>query len=298
MLISSSIKKGFVIVFGFFIILTTTPAVSDDSEYLYDGQLDQEQLISDDVEYIFNNAIIAQSFKPVRGNLTHIKLLLSKRGTVAFNLSVGIRSNIVGADLVSTIVSNSTVTDEEKWVQINFSNALLQPEETYYIVCTAYDGNINNSYCWYASGNDTYNRGLKYFSHNNGLNWFQDDEKDLCFQTFSKRLDNPLGFKIHYIDGERSQISYGIKNIGESNISDINVFLKINGGIMLTGRQYNMEITSTLEPGETADRFVFPVIGFGLSTTITVSAWIGNSAQVNRTVESVFLGSFIYIRPD
>ncbi|MEF8848782.1 MAG: hypothetical protein V5A68_06580 [Candidatus Thermoplasmatota archaeon] len=110
---------------------------------------------------------------------------------------------------------------------------------------------------------------------------------------------NKSGLEITYINGGSSnQINYGVKNIGKRDLKDIQVFMKITGGIILTGRTYTEEITANLEPGEEANRFFYPVLGIGFATQITFSVWTENIDTVNKTVDAFFLSPFyIYIRP-
>ena len=125
-----------------------------------------------------------------------------------------------------------------------------------------------------------------------------DNSSDFCFKTYGKEIEYETSFTIEYIKADSSsQINYGIKNTGEADLENINVHMNIAGGIMLTGRTYTTEITTTLEPDETAERFFFPVIGLGFQTTITLSAWTEDNIQVDKSVDAMFLPFYIYIRP-
>ena len=270
---------------------------------LDEDTIDQHQTQADNVKYIFNQNNKAQSFIPSLGNFTRLQLLLSKKGTVNFNLSVGIRKYpLTSSNIVTKIVSYNSITSEQQWIQINFSGIILKPEETYLIICSTNGGDINNSYQWHISNSDTYLRGKTFFSENDGINWFEDNSTDFCFKTFGKELSIPDELEIQYIKGgfgtdSGIQINYGITNTGKTVIQDVNVFMKIEGGIIFTGDQYSEELTNLkLDPGETANRFFFPVFGLGVGS-ITLSAWTENSEQVSIEKDTFFFPFLIYITP-
>lgn len=284
-----------------FMLLATAFSISGKSieKPLANDELDEQQTQTDTVKYIFQNNPKAQSFTPTLGNYTRIQLLLSKKGTVDFNLTVSIRKSLISNIIVTKNVAYTEITTEQQWIQINLTSLIVEPEETYFIICSTNGGDINNSFQWHSSNSDVYNRGLSFFSQNDGVTWFEDNSSDFCFKTFGKELIFQDKLEIQYItSGFGTQINYGIKNVGKTTIQKVNVFMKIEGGLILTGDQYSEELTKlNLDPGETANRFFFPVFGLGVGS-IVLDAWTENSEQVSLNKENaIFLPFFIYIRP-
>lgn len=265
---------------------------------LFDDEIDQQQTHGDIAVPLYDRYQISQSFIPALGNLTRIQLCISKLGDIQTNITVGIRKQISSQDIANVSIKPENVSDEQQWIQFNFSGVELTTEIKYYLICSVNGGDENNSYYCYVSDNNSYESGINYYSSDGGISWEQNVSRDLCFKTYAKEIIRPASLEITYITSAGgAQIDYGITNSGESDLENINILMKIDGGIIFTGRSWTDEYDGILEPGEMAERFFFPVMGIGFSK-VTIYAWTEeNSLQVNKSRDVLFLPFYIYVKP-
>lgn len=278
------------------LIFTTTgeTTINADNE----DEIDQQQTQADIFEEIYGENYIAQSFKPTLGNLTRIKLLLSKIGNINSNITIGIRKEINKKDFINISLPPSEITREEQWIQINFTNIKLNTEgKIYYIICKTQNGDENNNYRWHASNTDTYTYGTQYSSPDAGETWFQNISRDLCFITYGKEIIKESALEIKFINGKfGNTIDVGIENTGKTEINNIEVLMRLEVGLFLKlQRQYIEEIES-LKPGLPGKIIFGPVIvlrpfAFG---TITIYASAENTNTVNQTKNAFFLPFYIH----
>ena len=180
---------------------------------LQNGAVDQEQTIDCNYGMVISPPELnAQSFKPTRENLTLVQLKLFKHGTPPANveITVTIRNDLNGTDLTSKTINadKAGIKASGTWVYFDFNDITVIPEETYYIVCYANDGELEgNCYCWLFGLNDTYTRGEAWYYNNTAGKWmtlweatgFDPEwiEPDLCFKTYfknskEKTIDRPF----------------------------------------------------------------------------------------------------------
>jgi hypothetical protein len=82
----------------------------------------------------------AQSFTPTKDKLTAVSLYLFKGITPPepVHITVSIRDNLTGSNLVTKTINTSvvTITKSPQWVLFDFEDISITPEITYYIVCS------------------------------------------------------------------------------------------------------------------------------------------------------------------
>jgi len=158
---------------------------------------DQYQTERSDYGFIINPEYhIAQEFKPTKEDLTAVALhLFDWDAPSDIEITVHIRESLDGDDL-TTITREANVKDYSSgggWVMFNFDDISLTPEESYYIICYADGGIVNNSYCWYFVARDKYDRGIAWESNDSGISWSDLEDPwndpllvnlDLCFITY------------------------------------------------------------------------------------------------------------------
>jgi hypothetical protein len=140
---------------------------------------------------------IAQGFKPTKEDLTAVALyFFGFNPPSGVKITVAIRDNLTDVDLTKYTIDADSKKIEGKgqWVMFDFDDIKVIPEETYYIVCYADAGELNNCYCWFFDVNNKYDRGIAWGSNNSGSTWvdFEEDpggdpflvELDLCFITY------------------------------------------------------------------------------------------------------------------
>jgi len=148
--------------------------------------LDQSQDILEAGYALASTQWLAQSFKPSLGTLTRIELLISREYTTSYSVKISIRDNLLGNDIVSVTKQPEDFPiltfPFNEWTEIDFPDAYVVPEETYYIVCTT--NQPIGDYNWFGNGNNLYERGQAYFSYDQGSSWVIRPTIDLCFKTY------------------------------------------------------------------------------------------------------------------
>jgi hypothetical protein len=161
--------------------------------------VDQKQTWTDNYGMILMPpSSFAQSFTPTKDKLTAVSIAMFKYGTPPepVHITVSIRDNLTGLDLVNKTIDTSVVTigNKAKWVLFDFEDISITPETKYYIICSGNAGNVTNGYCWLFSDNDTYTRGEAWYKPTETENWITLEQAgygaDFCFKTyFRKPLD-------------------------------------------------------------------------------------------------------------
>jgi hypothetical protein len=157
-----------------------------------ESNLDQNQTEIRAGAVICRKWVWAQSFIPRIGNLTRVKIPLSKKGIIFSNIIVSIRDNLYGNDL--TVVSQSPYHIPRlfpTWIEFDFDDISVIPGDTYYLVCKTNLGNNKiNFYGWSHSASDIYEKGDAWIGWNKGSDWeiwdFPPDNPkfDFCFKTY------------------------------------------------------------------------------------------------------------------
>jgi len=158
-------------------------------------QLDQYQ--TEDCGYgimIFDGYWCAQAFKPSLGILTKVQLYMFRYGNPSNNIqiTISIKSSLTGGDLTMAAVYGRQISNQGNWVEFNFPDINVVVGSTYYIVCRASGGNIDNNYCWLFGMNNPYKKGDAWLSDDYGNSWYVFDyppdfpDADFCFKTYGK----------------------------------------------------------------------------------------------------------------
>ena len=162
----------------------------------------------------------AQSFTPTKDTLTAISMEMFRAGNPPepVEITVSIRDNIIGTDLV-TIIKDTSVNPIERvarWVLFDFEDISVTPGSTYYIVVSANAGKLGHSYCWvFSSVDDLYTKGQAWSKENGTANWVKWLQnayypKDFCFKTYFKK---PLDSLI--LKNNENLINLGVLSIVE-----------------------------------------------------------------------------------
>lgn len=117
----------------------------------------------------------AQSFTPTLTKLTRVSLYLGQEeGTPDdFEITVSIKKNLIEDDLISISKLSGIFRDTEPcWVDFDFPDINITPENRYYILVKASAGTDRFTVCWHYHYGDPYPRGSGWGSHDNGFEWF------------------------------------------------------------------------------------------------------------------------------
>ena len=229
-------KKKFIIIFILAIFsISTLPSfisIARNVSLLDDGgdELDQYQ---DKYETGFATAggsgfEYAQSFRPTYNILTRIKLNTNGGGWVGnkpHTLIFTVRKDLNGNNLVAS----SSYDFKSKWFEIDFYDAQVNPEETYYLLWGDVGG---DAFFPSADGNYHYLRGKGYLCR--GSNSWYGAGRDFCFKTYGRNgtdgnnppeIPEPVSIPIEGIIGET--YTYNFKS---EDIDGDDVKLKIDWG--------------------------------------------------------------------
>ena len=141
-------------------------------------KLDQQQALHKQGTGIGPGDILVQSFKPTLMTLTRVELLCSKyHDNIDGELKVSIRRTLYGKELTSITIPATLIPSPSEWVEFDFPNITVVPEETYYIFFTPI---LDNFSWWYY--HDVYDRGSYYFYVPD--TWFLMEHLDFSFKTY------------------------------------------------------------------------------------------------------------------
>lgn len=162
--------------------------IKPDNPYKLD-LVDQKQDQQDGFEYLWKDYQFAQSFKPSLPKLTKIYLNLLRLSQDGSTITVSIRENLDGTDLVTMSISSADVKPEKQWVwvEFDFDDIKVNPESTYYIVVASNDENPYFDYvAWGWHGGNPYQRGESYTRYLS-QSWEENPDNDFCFQTYGAK---------------------------------------------------------------------------------------------------------------
>ena len=129
----------------------------------------------------------AQSFEPTLDKINKVTLFLGRSGHPG-PLKVSIRKELNGEDLTSVQVPEESVIPwQQAWIAYDFyfPEIDINPEEEYYIVCEANEGELYDRYMISISSRDefdAYEKGSAFY--NDDGEWHENINNDLCFATF------------------------------------------------------------------------------------------------------------------
>jgi hypothetical protein len=163
-----------------------------------DDMLDQNQSDFSGWSWVVLNqgSMLAQSFKPSLNVLTRIEILLIKIGS-PYEVTISIRDNLSGADLTSiSVLENEIPRIEPKWIEFDFQDIYVEPEQTYYIVWYPIGIDSTNYFGWSYGDYNPYDRGDAY--HYFPTNDWEINEgnpnhpnPDYCFKTYGVHNNPP-----------------------------------------------------------------------------------------------------------
>ena len=212
--------------------ITNIKIVDENPLPLQNGAIDQEQTTHCGTGMQLRPPLtMAQSFKPSIENLTSVRLCLFKGGTPpdGVEITVSIRDALNGTDLTSKTINTDEVEIKKSatWVNFDFDDIKVTPEETYYIVCIGSDGSDQNCYCWLFDIGDKYPRGEGWWYNETSATWItlwelfefdpQWEEPDLCFKTYFRDSEICCDGEINLVDmdpGDERTEYFDIYNCG------------------------------------------------------------------------------------
>jgi len=117
---------------------------------------------------------VAQSFTPKLYTLTKVKVkffrtCLTPQKNV--NLTVHIRSNLTGEDLVNLSKLADGIPQSQTWVEYDFPDLDVIPDNKYYIICDINGCYGGCGYAWSFQRDDEYKRGEGWRSNDSGATW-------------------------------------------------------------------------------------------------------------------------------
>jgi len=150
--------------------------------------VDQNQDKIESYDFLSQEFQFAQSFKPSLPKLTKIYLYLFRFGLDGSTITVSIRENLDGPDLVSKSISSNDINPEKQWVwvEFDFNDLKVKTDSTYYIVVVSNDDDIYDYVGWGCHCGNPYPRGNAYWRFQTS-DWEEDLNKDYCFQTYGTK---------------------------------------------------------------------------------------------------------------
>ena len=151
--------------------------------------VDQEQT-QHDYDYaiysILGSRYGGQSFKPTLETLNKVDLLVDKTGNPSDDLVVSIRDSLTGSDLTSVSLSYSDIPSTSGWVEFDFPNISITPDNTYYIVMGTSGGSTLDCYNWGYGYDTPYTDGAYQSGRQTirGVTWRENILYDFCFKTY------------------------------------------------------------------------------------------------------------------
>jgi agmatine deiminase len=116
----------------------------------------------------------AQDFLPTLSSISKAEIYLRKFGTPEFDLVIELRQGGIEGTLIDTITFiPAEISSSWTWIELNFNDTVVIPEEQYYIVCPPAPSGVTTSfgYEWgYAFGNQ-YDDGSFWFTRDGGGLW-------------------------------------------------------------------------------------------------------------------------------
>jgi hypothetical protein len=113
-----------------------------------------------------------------------VEVYIKKAGSPSSILTLSVRSSFTGIDLASVSKSASQIPTTKSWVEFDFSDLIVNPGSTYYLVLKTNGGNSKNCYNWWYGMSTPYTNGMQWTSANGGRKWTQSTSYDFCFKTY------------------------------------------------------------------------------------------------------------------
>jgi hypothetical protein len=178
-------------------VTTVIPLIGVTAEYennkdpIKDGFiLDQMQTRAEYYHPITKYNTLAQAFIPTMSPLVKLRLYIGGDEKITEPLTVSIRESLIGQDLTKISLSPFEIPAISDWINFDFPDITVTPEQTYYIVLAS--DTINIEYRWLLAigeGIDYYERGSCWVFNTTIGHWINWDDYepfcDLCFKTYS-----------------------------------------------------------------------------------------------------------------
>lgn len=266
---------------------------------------------------------MAQSFIPQKEVLTKIELYVCKNETSSQPLTVGLRDNLSGKNLVelnlpASYVPNlngSNVNLNMSWVEFNVPDFVYDSGKAYYIVC--YTENITDNWYLWGHNNDSgsYANGEAYISYDEGQSWINQSKPKIVAKPKSTpgvitalgdgNNQSDMCFKIYGINSTQLTITfpfYGeylnttIKNTGSFNATGVYFNITVKGGFF--GYIDSQSEGPYLPPVSAGEEFNIYTDFFGIGwvdVNVTVSA--ANAKTVTKSARGFVVLNYIIIIP-
>jgi len=147
-------------------------------------KLDQQQTQMKNNFALYTIRWGGQSFIPTVKTLTRVEVYMRKAGSPPSDIVLSIRSALTGDDLVSISKPASQIPTTSSWVEFDFSNILITPGSTYYLVLKTSGGNFMNFYYWGYGSGTPYTNGMRWSSFIGGIIWTQFPKFDFCIKIY------------------------------------------------------------------------------------------------------------------
>lgn len=240
----------------------------------------------------FYNYILAQSFTPTKNLLTKIELMIGKNTTTTSDITVAIRDDLNGSDLVSISLAASEITTTNfSWEEFDIPDLIVTPGDTYYIVSSTVNM-TDNWYVWGLYMNSTiYQNGTIYYTIDDEATWIEIEAPggDMTFRTYGTDA-TALNLTITGGIG----VTVTTENVGEINAGNVKTEITIKGGILGLINISVEDTTSSLAP---TDLMVTkkPLIGLGPITVIATTR-ADNAVEVTKSKDGLILLFFVIIK--
>jgi hypothetical protein len=207
-----------------------------------DDQIDQQQTLMYAGAGPSYPSKLAQSFKPSVNTLTRVQLYLGRDYSVSGNIKISIRSTLIGPTLTSISISAQSIPYPDcHWVEFNFPDITVVPEQTYYMIFEPSSSDSSSVVNWgFYNQNDNYHRGSAWsYSPEDGWTYYGPDDNgmDYTFKTYGKNnaqgdlsilliepiqiIFNPSGFVVN-------KNVFFLVRVSSTYTSNVQVNFKIN----------------------------------------------------------------------
>ena len=237
----------------------------------------------------YANYIMAQSFTPTKNLLTRVEIMVGRNNTTSYDLTLAIRDDLHGSDLVTlSLPASAIVTENFSWTEFDIPDLVVTPGATYYIIAST--ANVSeNWYLWGLYMNGTsYLNGTVYYSVDDEVTWTEEPGGDLTFRTYGTDA-TMLNLTITGGIG----VTVNTKNVGTINAVNVETEITIQGGILGLININATDNTTTLIP---ADLLVTQKQPLGLGPiSIVVTTYADNAPAVTKSVNGLILLFFVII---
>jgi len=277
--------------------VTESPYIDelDQSMTAYDGTLPVGYTILGN----YTNLSVAQSFIPQKEILTRTQFLMAANVSTTQPCVVAIRDNLTGENLAVISLApsefpevNGTPTQGQlEWIDFNFDDIWVIPEQVYYIV--VYTKNIIGNFYWIAgNGTNIYPNGTVFLSVDDGNTWSEFTDADECFKTYGLR---ETFLEITMKNFSFFGLSYEIKNVGNATAWDVVINMTVKGGIFGRINIHGNGSVSEFLPGLSIGFGVGSLFGLG-SITISMRVSAVNVKEVSMERNAKVLLFLILIK--